>query len=183
MGTLELNTTRDGNQPWHLVITRPYTRQHQSRAGGQGQYGIWAGAATHICSPLNSKHPKRQSDFGRTDGPMDRRTDIVKRTRPKTYSENEASENGIHNSFLKQSGNSVKGFTFQSRPNKNACKQNCEEGRANTHFLERLDICYLNKALCTTNAFVGGTLYLLWDPGYPCPAFGCRRDEGMNALS
>ena len=30
---------------------RPYTRQHQSRAGGQGQYGSWAGAVTEICSP------------------------------------------------------------------------------------------------------------------------------------
>ena len=25
---------------------RPYTRQHQSRAGGQGQYGSWTGAVT-----------------------------------------------------------------------------------------------------------------------------------------
>ena len=55
--------------------TRPYTRQHQSRAGGQGQYGSWAGAVTEICSPLSSKRPKTRSDYGRTDGPTDRRTD------------------------------------------------------------------------------------------------------------
>ena len=29
-------------------LTRPYTRQHQSRAGGQGQYISWAGAVTQI---------------------------------------------------------------------------------------------------------------------------------------
>ena len=29
----------------HLM---PYTRQHQSRAGGQGQYSSWAGAVTQI---------------------------------------------------------------------------------------------------------------------------------------
>ena len=48
---------------------RPYTRQHQSRAGGQGQYGSWAGAETEICSPFSSKRPKMRSDYGRTDGP------------------------------------------------------------------------------------------------------------------
>ena len=31
-----------------LIKTRPYTRQHQSRAGGQGQYSSWAGAETKI---------------------------------------------------------------------------------------------------------------------------------------
>ena len=31
-----------------LSKTRPYTRQHQSRAGGQGQYSSWAGAVTQI---------------------------------------------------------------------------------------------------------------------------------------
>ena len=30
------------------VLTRPYTRQHQSRAGGQGQYSSWAGSVTQI---------------------------------------------------------------------------------------------------------------------------------------
>ena len=29
-------------------VTRPYTRQHQSRAGGQGQYSSWAAAVTQI---------------------------------------------------------------------------------------------------------------------------------------
>ena len=28
--------------------TRPYTRQPQSRAGGQGQYSSWAGAVTQM---------------------------------------------------------------------------------------------------------------------------------------
>ena len=32
----------------HYKKTRPYTRQHQSRAGGQGQYGSWAGAVAQI---------------------------------------------------------------------------------------------------------------------------------------
>ena len=31
-----------------ILRTRPYTRQHQSRAGGQGQYSSWAGAVTQI---------------------------------------------------------------------------------------------------------------------------------------
>ena len=30
------------------VQTRPNTRQHQSRAGGQGQHSSWAGAVTQI---------------------------------------------------------------------------------------------------------------------------------------
>ena len=51
--------------------TRPYTRQHQSRAGGQGQYGSWAGAVTEICSPISSKRPKARSDYGPTDGRTD----------------------------------------------------------------------------------------------------------------
>ena len=56
------------------VQTRSYTRQHQSRAGGQGQYGSWAGAVTEICSPFSSKRPKTRSDFGRTDRRTDRPT-------------------------------------------------------------------------------------------------------------
>ena len=30
------------------LVTRPYTRQHQSRGGGQGQYSSWAGAVAQI---------------------------------------------------------------------------------------------------------------------------------------
>ena len=56
--------------------TRPYTRQHQSRAGGQGQYGSWAGAVTEICSPFSSKCPKTRSDYGPTDGRTDRHSDV-----------------------------------------------------------------------------------------------------------
>jgi len=56
-------------------LTRRYTRQHQLRAGGQGQYGSWAGAVTEICSPFSSKRPKTRSDFGRTDRRTDRQTD------------------------------------------------------------------------------------------------------------
>ena len=51
--------------------TRPYTRQHQSRAGGQGQYGTWAGAVTQTCSPFSSKRTKTRSDYGQTDGQTD----------------------------------------------------------------------------------------------------------------
>ena len=51
--------------------TKPYTRQHQSRAGGQGQCSICAGAVTEICSPFCSKRPKTRSDYGRTDGRTD----------------------------------------------------------------------------------------------------------------
>ena len=40
-----------------------YIRQHQSHAGGQGQYGSWAGAVTKICSPFSSKCPKTRSDY------------------------------------------------------------------------------------------------------------------------
>ena len=57
----------------HFLETRPYTRQHQSRAGGQGQYSSWAGAVTQIWSSFSSKRPKMRSDYrptdGRTDGP------------------------------------------------------------------------------------------------------------------
>ena len=57
---------------WRTVPrTRPYTRQHQSRAGGQGQYSSWAGAVTQIWSPFSSKRRKKRSDFRRTDGPTD----------------------------------------------------------------------------------------------------------------
>ena len=56
---------------WFHFETRPYTRQHQLRAGGQEQHGSWAGAATEICYPFSSKRPKTRSDFG----PTDRRTD------------------------------------------------------------------------------------------------------------
>ena len=51
--------------------TRPYTRQHQSRAGGQGQYARWAGAVTEIFSPFSSNRPRMRSDYGRTDGRTD----------------------------------------------------------------------------------------------------------------
>ena len=55
--------------PCMKLTTRPYTRQHQSRAGGQGQYGTWAGAVTQICSPFSSKHLKTRGDNGGwTDG-------------------------------------------------------------------------------------------------------------------
>ena len=47
--------------------TRPYTRHHQSRVGGQGQYGSWAGAVTEICSPFSSKRLKMRSDYRPTD--------------------------------------------------------------------------------------------------------------------
>ena len=60
--------------------TRPFTQQHQLRAGGQGQCDIWAGASTQICAPFSSKHPKTRSDYGRMDGltdqPTDRHSDI-----------------------------------------------------------------------------------------------------------
>ena len=56
-------------------LTRPYTQQHQARAGGQGQYGTWAGAVTHICSPFSSQRTKT-SDYGPTDRGMDRHSDI-----------------------------------------------------------------------------------------------------------
>ena len=46
--------------------TRPYTWQHQSRAGGHKQYGSWAGAVTTICSPFNAEPLKKQSHFRRT---------------------------------------------------------------------------------------------------------------------
>ena len=60
-----------GNNEQDFEETRPYTRQHQLRAGVQGQYGSWAGAVTEICSPFSSKRPKTRSDYG----PTDRRTD------------------------------------------------------------------------------------------------------------
>ena len=50
---------------------KAYTWQHQSRAGGQGQYSSWAGAVTQIWSLLSSKHLKMRSDFGQTDRPTD----------------------------------------------------------------------------------------------------------------
>ena len=58
------------------VQKRPYTRQYQSRAGGQGQYGIWVGAATQIYSPFSSKCQKMRSDYGQTDRPTDRHSDV-----------------------------------------------------------------------------------------------------------
>ena len=72
---------------WNLGKTRPYTRQHQSRAGGQGQYSSWAGAVTQIWSPFSSKCQKMRSEAkwfrmkwfrtdGRTDGPTDRHSDV-----------------------------------------------------------------------------------------------------------
>ena len=64
------------NESVYSAKTRPYTRQHQSRAGGRGQYGIWAGAATQISSPFSSKRPKTRSDYGQTDGLTDRHGDI-----------------------------------------------------------------------------------------------------------
>ena len=57
-------------------VTRPYTREHQLHAGGQGQYGSWAGAVTEIYSPFSSKRPKTRSDYGPTDGPTDRHSDV-----------------------------------------------------------------------------------------------------------
>ena len=50
-------------------------RQHQSRAGGQGQYGSWAEAVTEICSPISSKRPKTRNDYGPTDRLTDGQTD------------------------------------------------------------------------------------------------------------
>ena len=63
------------------LTTRPYTRQYQSRAGGQGQYGSWEGAVTKICSPFSSKRPETRSDYGPTDRRTDRRTDKVHATK------------------------------------------------------------------------------------------------------
>ena len=42
-----VNSRNVGNKSLNWK-TRPYTRQHQSRAGGQGQYSSWAGAVTEI---------------------------------------------------------------------------------------------------------------------------------------
>merc|ERR1719431_1767658 len=72
----KLHSSIKGQRLLQKEKTRPYTRQHQSRAGGQGQYGSWAGAVTEISSPFSSKRPKT-SDFGPTDRPTDRPTDIV----------------------------------------------------------------------------------------------------------
>ena len=64
------------NEQLNRLLTRPYTRQHQSRAGGQGQHSSWEGAVTHIGSPFSSKRLKKRSDFRRTDGPTDRHSDV-----------------------------------------------------------------------------------------------------------
>ena len=43
-----LSTPRLSSKKGVLIKTRSYTRQHQSRAGGQGQYSSRAGAVTQI---------------------------------------------------------------------------------------------------------------------------------------
>ena len=56
--------------------TRPYIQQPQSRAGGQGQYGSWAGTVTEICFLLALNAQKREViTDGRTDGPTEGQTD------------------------------------------------------------------------------------------------------------
>ena len=75
------NDTLPFSRDFRDLKTRPYTRQYQSRAGGQGQYSSWAGAVTQMLSPFSSKRKKKQSDFGQsdfgpTDGPTDRHSNL-----------------------------------------------------------------------------------------------------------